>query len=125
MAAKKIGTLIDQAVKQKKKIEEAMIPINKMNKKLSDLREEILGKLNEEGLLSSKGKLGRVSKSKTSFVQIDDWDEALKSIRRMKAWDLIKRGVTAKSYNELRAQGKSVKGLSIGKSTVLTLISNK
>lgn len=96
-----IGAKIDslQKLREKKRIAEKTV--TDIAKQMSDLENELMTQMDEEGVVGSKGKLASASISETVKPSIEDWDKFYAYIHRMKYYHLLERRPSVTGCREL------------------------
>ena len=76
-----------------------------------ELRLEVLGDMNKDGLESLKSNGLSLSVSKQVVVEVQDWEEYYKYIHRYKAYDLLQRRIGSRAVLDRLESGKKVPGV--------------
>lgn len=106
-----MGALIDGiwALREKKRQHEA--DIKKLEEDIHEKEDELLARMDKEGIDKSTGKHATVSVSNTVVATIKDWDKFIAYVQKKKYFHLLQRRVSDTGCRELFEQGKSIDGL--------------
>lgn len=106
-----LGATIDNlwAMREEKRRLEA--ELKEVEDRIAELEEQLLDRLDAEGLDKATGSKATVSVSTNTVAQVTDWDELWKFILKNKYTHLLQRRVSDPAYRELLEQGKRVPGV--------------
>lgn len=79
----------------------------------SQLRDEAIAELKQQGLHAARGDVATISHRKVNRFGVDDWDKTLAAIRRRKLWQLLERRVAQRACAELHEHGKLPAGIGV------------
>lgn len=106
-----VGALIDQiwaAREEKRRLESQ---IKEVETTIATLQEQIMERLEAEGLDKASGSKATVSISANTVANVEDWDSFWSYILKNKYTHLLQRRVSDPAYRELLEQGKKVPGV--------------
>ncbi len=106
-----VGALIDQiwAAREEKRRLEAQI--KEVETTIADINEQLMERLEAEGLDKASGSKATVSVSTNTVANVDDWDAFWAYIIKNKFTHLLQRRVSDPAYRELLEAGKKVPGV--------------
>lgn len=106
-----LGAVIDNiwAVREEKRRLES--DLREVETKISELEEQLMERLEAEGLDKATGSKATVSVSANTVAQVNDWDEFWKFVIKNRYTHLLQRRVSDPAYRELLEQGKKVPGV--------------
>ena len=106
-----VGALIDQiwaAREEKRRLESQ---VKEVETTIAALQEQIMERLEAEGLDKASGSKATVSISANTVANVEDWDSFWSYIIKNKYTHLLQRRVSDPAYRELLEQGKRVPGV--------------
>lgn len=106
-----VGALIDslyQLRESKRKLEDE---IKGIATQFSALEEQLMEKLDAEGMDKATGKLASVSISSSVAADVEDWETFYGFIKKTGYFHLLERRVSSAAYRELLEAGKKVPGV--------------
>lgn len=106
-----LGAVIDQiwAAREEKRRLEA--EVGEIEAKISELEQQLIERLDAEGLDKATGSKATVSVSTNTVANVTDWDAFWQFILKNKYTHLLQRRVSDPAYRELLEQGKKVPGV--------------
>lgn len=106
-----LGAVIDQiwAAREEKRRLEA--EVGEIEAKISELEQQLIERLDAEGLDRATGSKATVSVSTNTVANVTDWDAFWQFILKNKYTHLLQRRVSDPAYRELLEQGKKVPGV--------------
>lgn len=106
-----LGAVIDQiwAAREEKRRLEA--EVGEIEAKISELEQQLIERLDAEGLDRATGSKATVSVSTNTVANVTDWDALWQFILKNKYTHLLQRRVSDPAYRELLEQGKKVPGV--------------
>lgn len=107
----KLGDMIDQAFALRERKRELEEQVKVIEGEIEGIQEQLLEKLDGEGVTASRGEKASVSVTKTTVANVTDWDALHEYIRKNKYFHLLQRRVADTSYRELLESGKKVPGV--------------
>lgn len=116
-----IGGAIDNmwALREQKRLAE--IGVKEIEAKIAEAEEDIMGRLESQGLDSAKGKEASVSVTSATVANVEDWPAFHAYIGKNKYFHLLQKRVSDPAYRELLDMGKKVPGVSPFNKKKLTL----
>jgi hypothetical protein len=75
------------------------------------LEEELLGRLDEQGMLQGKTAAGTATITETIVPNVVDWDELHEHIQETGDFYLLQKRPAAAAFRELHASGKEIPGM--------------
>jgi hypothetical protein len=105
------GAMIDQlwaAREEKRRLEAQVKEVEVVAK---DIEDQILGRMEAEGMDKATGKKGSVSITTSVVADVQDWDVLYPYIAKNKFWHLLHKRVSDPGFRELWDAGKKTPGV--------------
>jgi transposase len=80
-------------------------------KEWKSLEEELLGRLDEQGMLQGKTAAGTASVTEVIVPNVVDWDVLQEHIRKTGDFHLLQKRPAAAAFRELHASGETIPGM--------------
>lgn len=107
-----VGQKIDKMfdLREKKRALEAQV--KELEGQLTDLESQLMEDMAAQGVDKMSGTKASVSITTSTVANVEDWNEFLTYVYKMKYGHLLQRRVSDPAYRELLEQGKKVPGVS-------------
>ena len=105
-----LGDMINQLYELREQKRAAKRELDRLNDEYRDLEQDIMAKLDEQGLDLGRGSVATVSISETVVPTVEDWDQVEQYILENEALYLYERRLTATAWRELMQSGETVPG---------------
>lgn len=106
-----LGATIDQYRALYDERAELNAQSKELTRQMEELEPVLLGRLEELGIDSAKGKCASVRVEVNTIPVVEDWDEFYQYIGETDSWYLLERRPTMKAYQEIVAAGVEVPGV--------------
>lgn len=107
----KIGDMVDQLAALRERKRELEAKLAEIEGEYKGVEEQLMAKLEEEGVDASRGKLASCSITKSVTANVTDWDAVFAYVKKTGYFHLFQRRLTDASYRELLEGGKKVPGV--------------
>lgn len=106
-----IGAMIDQLDALRERKRELEAKVKEIEGEYAGIEEQLMAKLEEQGIEASKGSKASCSITKTVVANVTDWDAVFKWVKRTGHFHLFQRRLTDTAYREFLEAGKQVPGV--------------
>ena len=116
-----VGSMIDEMwlLREQKRALESEVKV--IEKNIAALQEQLLGKMDAEGIKASTGRAASASVTEVITANVEDWDAFWAYIAKNKYFHLVQRRASDPGARELWEQGKKIPGVVPFKKTNLNL----
>ena len=106
-----LGTVVDDIWKEREKLRELGAQAKVVEEKIADMEQQLLTRLEAEGLDQARGTKATVSIGSTVVANVKDWDAFWSFIMKKKLTHLLQRRVSDPAYRELLEMKVKVPGV--------------
>lgn len=107
-----IGQKIDAMFDLREKKRALDAQVKELEGQLADLESQLMEDMAAQGVDKMSGTKATVSITTSTVANVEDWNEFLAYVYKMKYGHLLQRRVSDPAYRELLEQGKKVPGVS-------------